>query len=71
MKNYAVTSPVTLTTVVIALAVFISQKAGHPITESEATFYVAAAAVVVNEVSRRKEQIFNLIREVGRAFRGE
>jgi len=71
MKNYAKTSPVTITTVLIAAVVFISQKTGNPVTETDAAFYIAAVAVVVNEIARRKEQILGFVREVGAAFRGE
>ena len=71
MKNYAKTSPVTLTTVIAALLVLVGKATGNEITEDNAVFIVAGAAVVVNEISRNKARILGFIRELGAAFRGE
>lgn len=71
MKNYAKTSPVTLTAVLAAVVVVVGRATGHEVTEDNAVFIVAGAAVVVNEIARRKDQILGFIREVGSAFRGE
>ena len=71
MKNYAKTSPVTLTAVAAALIVLVGNWTGNEITEDNAVFIVAGAAVVVNEISRRKDTILGFIREIGSAFRGD
>lgn len=75
MNHYAKTSPVTVSVVLVAVLVAASKWAadqgwiGAPITESDAAFYIAAVAVVVNEIQRRRDQILAFIREAGRAFR--
>lgn len=71
MKEYAKSSPVTLTAVGAAAIVAVAKATGHDIAEDSAVFIVAGAALVVNEISRRKEAILGFIREVGAAFRGE
>ena len=75
MNQYAKTSPVTVSVVLVAVLVAASKWAADqgwisgPVTESDAAFYIAAVAVVVNEIQRRRDQILAFIREAGRAFR--